>query len=109
MKANIISKVKNPFLEREEIVIEISEKVTPSKEEVKDFLGVEKDKIVVNKIEANFGRYTFLADVHVYDSVDSRQKIEVIPKKIRKKMEEERKKAEEEAKKAAEAAQGGNE
>jgi ribosomal protein S24E len=104
MKANIISRIKNPFFEREEIVIEINEKLTPSKEDVKDFLGGEKEKIIVNKIDANFGRYTFVADVHVYDSEESRQKVEVIPKKIRKKMAEEKKKAEEEAKKAAEAA-----
>lgn len=104
MESEIISQKKNPFLKREEIVIQITDKVTPSKEEVVETIGKGKDVTVVRKIYAGFGKNSFTADVLVYDSKEAKNEIEVIPKKVKKKMEEERKAHEaEEAKKKAEA------
>jgi ribosomal protein S24E len=103
MKSKIISQKKNPFLGREEILIEFENNTTPSYEEIKKSLGKNEDLTVIKKVRANFGRYKFVADVVVYEDKDRKDKVEVIPKKIRKKMAEEKKKAEEEARKAAEA------
>ncbi len=91
--SKILSQKKNPFLEREEIIIEINDKITPSKEEVKKIFDKEKDLIVVRNINANFGRNSFIASVFVYDSKEAKEKIETIPKKIKK--TEEKKKSEE--------------
>ena len=102
----IISNIKNPFLDREELLIEITGDVPPSNEEVKTFTGKDANTVVVNTIRTAFGKQTFVADVFIYNSIESKEKIQTIPQKVRKKMAEEQaaaKKAEEEAaKKAAE-------
>ncbi|MFA5060880.1 MAG: hypothetical protein WC494_01015 [Candidatus Pacearchaeota archaeon] len=103
MESKILSQKKNPFLKREEIVVQITDDVTPSKEKVVELIGKEKDTTIVRKISAGFGNNLFVAEVLVYDSKDLRDKIEIIPKKVKKKMEEERRAREaEEAKKKAE-------
>lgn len=103
MESKVISQKRNPFLEREDIVIQISEKITPSKEEVVEFVGKGKEVTVVRKISSGFGKNSFTAEVFVYDSKEAKDRIEVVPKKIKKKIEEERKAREmEEAKKKAE-------
>lgn len=105
MKTKIIKQERNPFLEREELVLEITKDATPTYDEVIGAVGKENDLTVVKKVHSNFGRQTFLADVVVYDNKEAKDKVEVIPQKVRKKMEADRKAAEEEAKKkvAAEA------
>lgn len=103
MESKIISRKKNPFLKREEVVIQIVESVTPSKENVAELVGKGKDVTVVRKINAGFGKNSFTAEVLIYDNKEAKDEIEIIPKKIKKKMEEERKAREtEEAKKKAE-------
>jgi ribosomal protein S24E len=92
---NIIKKEKNPFLSREEIILEITSEIAPSFEEVKKMISADENLIVVKEVRGNFGKNTFKAEVFVYESEEKKNEIEVIPKKIRKKMEEERKKAEE--------------
>ena len=108
MKSKIISQKRNPSFEREEIIIEVENNVTPSYDEIKKIIGKNEDLIVVKKVSANFGRYKFMAEAVVYDSVEVKNKIEVIPRKIRKKIEEERKKkeAEEKAKSAENKTEG---
>ena len=117
MESKIIEEKKNPFLDRTEIIIEMTAKVTPTIDEVKTAIGKDNELTVVKKINVNFGRQTFSANVYVYNNAESKEKIETIPQKVRKKMakekadaeatrikeEEAKKKAEEEAK-AAEAA-----
>jgi len=85
----IISKTKNPFLDREELVIEIMGDVPPSNEEVKKITGKDADTVVVNTIRTAFGKQTFVADVFIYNSIESKEKIQTIPQKVRKKMAEE--------------------
>ena len=111
MKSEIISQTKNPFLEREEFKIQISNETTPTFDEVKIAIGKDKELTVVKKVNTNFGRKTFLVEVSVYDNAEAKNKIETIPKKVRKKIEAEekaeaeaRKKAEVEAEKAKEEA-----
>jgi ribosomal protein S24E len=111
MESKIIKTTKNPFLNREEIVIEINADVTPTKQEVVQAIGKDAELTVVKKINTNFGKQNFVAEAVIYDSAENKEKVEVIPKKIRKKMEAEKKaaeeariKAEEEAKKAEEEA-----
>jgi len=102
MKSEIVSKIKNPFLRREELIIKIESEVTPRISEIVELTKEESDKVVVNKIKTNFGTKKCTADVFVYETKEAKEAARVIPKKIRKKMEEERKKAEAEAKKKAE-------
>jgi len=102
MKSKIIKQEKNPFLQREEFVLEITSEVTPTEMEVKEKIGKDEDLIVVKKINTNFGRQKFMAEVVVYDDKEAKKRIETIPQKVRKKMEADEKAAkEEEGKKAA--------
>ncbi|MDH3352908.1 MAG: hypothetical protein OEL87_00485 [Nanoarchaeota archaeon] len=109
METKIIKQEKNPFLEREDLVLEIKGEATPSFEEVKTAIGKDADLTVVKKITTNFGRNTFLVEAVVYDNIEAKEKIETIPQKVRKKMEAEKKAAEEAAKKAEEEAKAAEE
>ncbi|MBU2576235.1 MAG: hypothetical protein KKF50_00760 [Nanoarchaeota archaeon] len=100
METKIIKQEKNPFLEREEIVMEISSETAPSFEDVKTVLGKDANLTVVKRIDGNFGKQTFTAEIFVYDNEEAKSKIETIPKKIRKKMAEESKAVADAAKKA---------
>ncbi len=111
MKHQILKQEKNPFLEREEYLIEIEADSNPKFEDVQKIIGKEENSVVIKKLEGNFGRRKFITEVFVYDSEDAKKRVETIPKKIRKKMEDEekarleqeKKKKEEEAKAAEEA------
>jgi len=103
MKTEILNENKNVFLERKELIVKIVADSTPSKDELKKSLGSE-ESTVINKIGKNFGKQEFTADVFIYDTKEAKDKIEVIPKKIQKKLAEEKKKEEEAAKKAEEEA-----
>ena len=116
MEHKIIKQEKNPFLEREEIVMEVVSDVAPNSGEVKEMVGKDVDLTVVKNIQGNFGRKVFVVDVVVYDNAEAKKKIETIPKKVRKKIEADRKaeadakkKAEDEAKKAEEEAKASEE
>jgi ribosomal protein S24E len=102
MKAEIISKEKNPFLGREEIIMEIKSDISPTYDEVKKEIGADENLIVIKRINNNFGRHVFIVNALVYESLESKNNVETIPKKVRKKMAEEAKKADDEAKKVEE-------
>ncbi|RMD45757.1 hypothetical protein D6829_01365 [Candidatus Pacearchaeota archaeon] len=93
----VLKEFKNPFLNRKEILVEIESAVTPKKEEIVSKFGT-PDVVVIKKIKTAFGKKKFLADIVVYDSPKDREDIEVVPNKIRKKLEEERKAKESEEK-----------
>ena len=99
MESKIIKEKRNPFLDRTEILLEIKGEVAPTFEDVRSAIKGDAELIVIKRINTNFGKHTFTAEAVVYDSVEAKEKIETIPKKIRKKMEEE-KRATEAAKKA---------
>jgi ribosomal protein S24E len=106
MDFKIIKQEKNPFLEREKITLEIKNKTTLSAEEIKSLIGKDPELIVVKKINTNCGSQTSSAEVIVYDNKKSKERIETIPKKVRKKMEaDEKTKKETEKKARAEAKQ----
>lgn len=111
MKTKIIKQEKNPFLEREELILEIANKTAPTSDEVKNEIGKDVELTVVKKIRTNFGKQIFMVEAVVYDNIEAKEKIETIPQKVRKKIEADKKtekeatkKAEEEAKKAKEEA-----
>lgn len=103
MKAKILNQNANVLLKRTEYVVEIVSDSNPGEEAIKDFLGKDKDLTIVRKITSQFGKKTFLADVIVYDSAEAKKDIVMIPKKVRKEMEEAKKKEEAEAAKKIEA------
>jgi len=101
MKSEIIKEVANPFLERKEILVRINSEVTPSITDFKKVCGKDEELTIIKRINSNFGDHTFTAEVLIYDNKTAKKNIEIIPKKVRKKMEAEEK-AEEKAKKDAE-------
>ena len=101
METKVIAEVKNPFLGRDELTVEISVEDMPTKDALVESLGKDKELVDIRGIKSNFGRGTFVGDVVVYDSKESKDKYMTIPKKVRAKMEADRKAAEEAAKKAA--------
>lgn len=94
MKSEILEKTKNPFFNREEIKMKIISETTPTKEDVKKEIGSDPELTIVQHIKTGFGNQEFLVEAQVYESKEAREKYEVIPKKIRIKMEKERKEAE---------------
>ena len=104
MESKIIKQEKNSFLEREEIVLEIKNDVTPTYDEVKTELGRDAELTVIKRINTNFGKRIFNVELVVYDNIEALKKIETIPQKVRKKMEVDKKAKDEAAKKAADEA-----
>lgn len=102
MKTNVIREEQNSFLKRKELLIEVESDSVPSISELIEKLGYDKDLTVIKKINTNFGRQKFPVELVIYDSAEAKESIEVIPQKVRKKMEAERKEAEAKAKKEAE-------
>ncbi len=105
MESKIINQESNPFLDREEFLLEIISESAPTKEEVIIELGKDANLTVIKKIHANFGRCSFIVNVFVYNSKESKDKYMVIPRKIKIKMEKERKEREIEERKKKEAEQ----
>lgn len=104
MKFEIIKQTRNELLHREEFIIQVAAAQNPTKEDIINFIKKDSEVCVVKEIQGNFGRDIFEVSVFVYDSPELREKTEYLPRKIRKKLEEERKKAEEAKAKAEEEA-----
>ena len=103
MNSKIIKQQKNPFLEREEITLEIKNEVAPSYDEVKTAIGKDPALTVIKKINTSFGDQTFITEALIYDNIEAKKKIETISQKIRKKIETDEKAIKEAEKKAEEA------
>ena len=101
MKTKIIKQEKNPFLQREELIVEIVSESTPNSTELISNLKKDDSLTVVKKINTNFGQQKFLAEIFVYESLEAKERIETIPQKIRKKIAADKKNEEETAKKKA--------
>ena len=101
MESKIINQKKNPFLQREELILEITSKSAPSEAEAKEQIGKDSELTVVKKINTNFGRRTFLVEAVIYDNKEAKEKIETVPQKVKKKIATEKKEAEIKAKKEA--------
>ncbi|UCD21262.1 MAG: hypothetical protein JSW08_01830 [archaeon] len=98
MNFKIISKDVKPLVERTEIIVKVTDKVTPSNEQVKDAIAKEANKpkelIVVKKIDQKYGSDESEVFAYVYDSQSSMKKFEIVTKHMKKK-EVEAKKAKE--------------
>lgn len=99
MNSKVIKQEKNPFLQREEIILEITSGSAPNEAEAKAQIGKDEALTVIKKINTNFGRQTFLVEAVVYSNAEAKEKVETIPQKVRKKMAADKKAAEEESKK----------
>jgi ribosomal protein S24E len=103
MEFKIVNRVKNPLLNREEITMETSSDAAPSFADVVKQTGKNESVVAVKKIQGNFGTRNFTTEIFVYDSPEDKKNIEVVPRKVKKKRQEEQKKKAEEARKQAEA------
>ena len=109
MEMQTLNSHRNLFLNREEIVLEIISNTSPSFDDVKKAVGKDENLTVVKKISSNFGRKKFIAEVFVYGSKESKDRIETLPRKERDKIKEEKKVAAEAARKARAEAKKTNE
>ena len=100
METKIISQKSNPFLEREEFMIEITSDLTPTDAQIKDELGKDKDLTVVRRIITKFGINKVVVDVLVYNNEEAKIENQVLTRKLRKKLAEEQKTREESERKA---------
>jgi len=81
MNLEVIQDRKNPLLNRRELDIIIAyESGTPKRDEVREEIskkfGVEKDRIIIEKMESLFGANKAKAHVHIYDAVEHAKKYE---------------------------------
>ena len=81
MNLEVIQDRKNPLLNRRELDIIIAyESGTPKRDEVREEIskkfGVEKDRIIIEKMESLFGANKAKAHVHIYDTVEHAKKYE---------------------------------
>jgi ribosomal protein S24E len=95
MKLEIKNHTKNPLLYREEFTLEIVSENNPQKGEILEFLKKNPEACVIKEIRGNFGRNVFRVIVFAYDTPEAKEKTEYLPRKLKKKLEEEKKKAEE--------------
>ncbi len=113
MKITIQEKKENILLNRTEVKGDIEfDDITPSNVKLAESLAKETKKdinlIVVKSIYTNFGQKVADFEAIIYDNMEAKDKIEMLTKHVKKKMEEDRKSAEEakaaelEAKKKAE-------
>ncbi len=75
MNLEIIEDRKNPLLSRREIeAIIIYELGTPKREEVREEIAkkynVEKERVIIEKMESLFGARKARAHIHIYDSAE---------------------------------------
>lgn len=101
MKHTIVKQIKNPSLCREEFFLKVIAEKSPSKKEVIELIKKDETLCVVKQIKGSFGKEEFDVDIVVYDNKEAMGKIEVVGRKIRKKLEADAKKAAEAAKVAA--------
>ena len=100
MKITIQEKKENPLLNRTEVKGSIEfDDITPSNVKLAESLAKETKKdinlIVVKSIYTNFGQKLADFEAIIYDNMEAKNKIEMLTKHIKKKMEEDRKSAEE--------------
>ena len=100
MKITIQEKKENPLLNRTEVKGSIEfDDITPSNVKLAESLAKETKKdinlIVVKSIYTNFGQKLADFEAIIYDNKEARDKIEMLTKHIKKKMEEDNKKVEE--------------
>jgi len=90
MKSKIIEQRKNEFLGRNEFLLEIFCESAPKKSEIIEELGKDKELTVINRVNSFFGKNIFIADIYVYDNLESKQKFMIVPKKVRDKLKKEK-------------------
>ena len=100
MKVTIQEKKENSLLNRTEVKGSIEfDDITPSNVKLAESLAKETKKeinlIVVKSIYTNFGQKLADFEAIIYNSMEAKDKIEMLTKHIKKKMEEDRKVAEE--------------
>lgn len=95
MTHKIISQTNNPMLKREDFIISVNSEKNPTKKEIVEMLKSDEGLTIVKKIIGSFGKGSFDVEVMVYDSKEAKDKMETIPRKIKKKLADEAKKASE--------------
>ena len=99
MDIKISSQTKNPFLQRDELVLTIDSETAPGFKDINEFLKKPEQQVVIKQIKSNFGKHSFNAYVMIYDSEDAKNKIQTLSKKQKEKLE---KQAQEQAQKEQE-------
>ena len=81
MDLKVIQNNKNELFKRQEIVAEVEENVTPSKDAVREkisaMLNAPKEKIVIGKIDTEFGSNKVKIIARIYDDEAQLKKVEL--------------------------------
>lgn len=89
MDFKITNERKNDLFGRKEFEIHVESNSTPSRDElgklISEKLSSPVERMVIKKIDSNFGSNTFLIKVFVYNSEDEKNKIEPKKKKVTQK------------------------
>jgi ribosomal protein S24E len=91
MEIKILNHIKNPLLNREEFSLHVISESNPSFADIKKNFGKNEELSVVKEVRGNFGRKEFNSIVFVYESKEAMDKIEKVPRKMRKQAEEAKK------------------
>lgn len=85
----ILEIIKNSALDREEVIAELEMEKTPSKIETIKMLAEKlkkpEENMVIEKIGSEYGKKLFIVKAKAYNSIESKTKFEIIPRKVRKK------------------------
>ncbi|MHB1434812.1 MAG: 30S ribosomal protein S24e [Thermoplasmata archaeon] len=94
MEIRLVDQRPNPLLHRQELRFEVAHATqpTPGREEVRAEIakqvGVAKDRVVVERMQARFGTATTIGEAMVYESTDLAQRTERGHILIRNKLKE---------------------
>ncbi|MFA5993040.1 MAG: hypothetical protein WC796_05015 [Candidatus Pacearchaeota archaeon] len=84
---------KNSLLHRQEVIALVENQMTLSKQEaikaISEHFKKSEETVVIEKIDSLFGTKKTIITARVYDSPESRKKMEVIPRKVKKKLAKE--------------------
>jgi ribosomal protein S24E len=80
MKINIIRQEKNSVFNRQEIIAEVEEKITPKRTEVQEklaaALNIPKSQVVIIKMDTRFGTNKLTIEARAYDSEETMKSVE---------------------------------
>jgi len=87
----IISENKNDLFKRNEVVLEITSQISPSKVEVDELLSKKystvPEKIRIKKIAGKFGSHVFTISAHIYPTKEDMFAVEHFSKKEKQRIE----------------------
>ena len=81
MDLKVIDKKRNEVIKRNEVVVQMHEKMIPAKKQIREklasILNIAEETLVITKVESKFGSSKAKVYARAYDSPEELKKIEV--------------------------------